>query len=76
MGELAIDDRLLARISAMAAATGLPVEKQVEILLEDGIVRWGDRQNLVAELDRIAAMTPKGVAQTDSVKLLREDRDR
>jgi len=76
MGTLAISDALLEKIAAMASTSAISVEKQVEILLEDGIVRWGSRQDLVAELDRIAAMTPKDVVQTDSVVLLREERDR
>lgn len=76
MGTLAISDDLLEKIAAMAATSAITVEKQIEILLEDGIVRWGDRQTLVAELDRIAAMTPKDVVQTDSVVLIREERDR
>jgi len=76
VGTLAISDALLEKIEAMAATSSISVEKQVEILLEDGIVRWGDRQDLVAELDRIAAMTPKDVVQTDSVLLVREERDR
>lgn len=76
MGTLAINDDLLEKIAAMAATSAITVEKQIEILLEDGIVRWGDRQTLLAELDRIAAMTPKDVVQTDSVVLIREERDR
>ncbi len=34
------------------------------------------RRRRVESADRIAAMTPKGVVQSDSVILLREDRDR
>lgn len=34
------------------------------------------RKSFLELADRIAAMTPKGVAQTDSADLIREDRDR
>jgi hypothetical protein len=52
------------------------VEEQVEKILAD-VVDLRARRRLRAEsADRIAAMTPRGAPQTDSVVLLREDRNR
>ena len=44
-------------------------------LLADAL-RVRERSDLVARLETIAALTPSGVAQTDSLDMLREDRGR
>ena len=78
MGTLVIeglDKRLLDDLARLAERNSITVELQVKRLLEQAMVRR-DRSDLVARAEDIAAMTPKGVAQTDSILLLREDRDR
>ncbi len=78
MGELTlsgIDDGLLARLTALAGSNRVSVETQVKTLLAEAVETDRIRMRLAAA-DRIAAMTPKSVTQTDSATLLREDRDR
>lgn len=70
-----VDEDLLARLLELAAANHLSVEEQAAQLLKEGS-RREERGGRVAVLKAIAAMTPKGVHQTDSVALLREDRNR
>lgn len=71
-----IDDRLAAKLE------GLPPERRHQI---DEALAAQVSQMLGSELPmseraararRIAEMTPKGVVQTDSTLLIREDRDR
>ena len=76
MATLAISDELFERVARMARARHLPVERQVEELLEEAVGRRSRSDNLRHMFDSIASMTPKGVAQTDSAELLREDRNR
>jgi hypothetical protein len=54
----------------------LPLEAQAEKLLMDSIERDETAISLKQLMDAVAAMTPPGVEQTDSVELLREDRSR
>lgn len=42
----------------------------------DALLLARSRASILAEMDRIAAMTPEGVEQTDSTVLIREARDR
>jgi antitoxin FitA len=76
MGTLAIKDELLTRIAKLAEASKLPLETQAEKLLIDSIRRSEAVGEIKRLMDSIAAMTPREVAQTDTVELLREDRGR
>jgi antitoxin FitA len=76
MGQLAISDKMLCKVTEFAKAHGVPVEQQVEELLHEAIMRRKDIFKLNQSIKKIAAMTPKGVKQTDSTLLIREDRDR
>ena len=70
-----LDDRVIKRLKARAKSHRRSLEAELRDLLSRA-----SRQPLIvdalAEADRIAAMTPKNVKQTDSVLLLREDRSR
>ena len=76
MATLAISDELFERVSKIARARRLPVERQAEEMLSEAIERRSRAESLRRMFDEIASLTPKGVKQTDSVTLLREDRDR
>jgi uncharacterized protein HemY len=76
MATLAIRDDLLTRIAKLAEASSVSVDVQAERLLLDSIQRSEASANVLRRLRAIAAMTPKGIQQTDSVFLLRQDRDR
>ena len=79
MGAISIrgmDDGLVEEISRLAEANRHSLEHEVVSLIQDGLRTRARRRELADDLDRIAAMAPKGVQQTDSVELLREDRDR
>ena len=76
MATLAINDELFERVSKIARARRLPVERQAEEMLAEAIERRSRAENLRRMFDEIASLTPQGVKQTDSVSLLREDRDR
>ncbi|MFZ0606364.1 MAG: hypothetical protein WAM75_01640 [Xanthobacteraceae bacterium] len=76
MGLIAVRDDLLTRIAKLAEARRLPVEAQTEKLLIDSIQRTEAVDELKRLMDSIAALTPRGVHQTDAVELLREDRGR
>ena len=76
MATLAISDELFERVSKIARARRLPVERQAEEMLSEAIERRSRAENLRRMFDEIASLTPEGVRQTDSVILLREDRDR
>lgn len=76
MANLAISDELFERVSKIAHSRQLTVERQVEELLSEAVDRRSRTESLRRMFDEIASLTPKGVEQTDSVTLLREDRDR
>ena len=70
-----LDDKIVARLKDRAKNNNRSLEAELRELLS-GVVREQERkQSFLKKADRIAAMTPK-VAQTDSTKLLREDRRR
>jgi plasmid stability protein len=70
-----LDDKVIKRLKARAKSHRRSLEAELRELLSHA-----SQQPLIvdalAEADRIAALTPKGVRQTDSVFLLREDRRR
>ena len=69
-----LDNSLVATISDLAKARNVSVEDQIAAMLREVVRRGND--SLLARADAIAAMTPKGIKQTDSTLLIREDRDR
>lgn len=80
MGEIVlreIDDGVTQRLAQLASDNGRSIEDQAKLLLTEAVdMRSTMRNNRRAMAERIAAMTPKGVKQTDSTILIREDRDR
>ncbi len=71
-----VDESTFAKLTDLAATNDVSVEDQAKKLLVDAVDATVRRRGLREMADRIAAMTPRGIAQTDSVILLREDRDR
>ena len=71
-----IDEATLRRLEQQARAHGRTVEREIVAVLADAAARPLSAADRVAIARRIAAMTPKDVAQTDSVRILREERDR
>jgi VIT1/CCC1 family predicted Fe2+/Mn2+ transporter len=69
-----LDGELLERLTDLAKARNVSVEDQIVTLLGAALPRSANL--LRARAEAIAAMTPKGVKQTDSTILIREDRDR
>ncbi len=74
-----LDDDTIGALRQQAERGGRSVEQEAADLIRKGLGEpkpgW-DRKAMLAEADRVAAMTPKGVKQTPSEVLLREDRDR
>ena len=70
-----LDDEVVERLKAKAKDNGRSLEGELRELLKQAADRK-TREELLAAADRIAAMTPKDVKQTDSAELIREDRDR
>jgi len=70
-----LDAKIVARLKARAKANNRSLEAELRELLSGVVKEQERRQRFLAKADRIAAMTPK-VIQTDSTKLLREDRRR
>lgn len=77
MGEMniRIEDGLRTRLEESARTHNRSLDEEVSLLLKKGL-EMPERESLYDAARRIAAMTPKGVKQTDSVEMLREDRDR
>ncbi len=71
-----IDDAVIAKLAELARGNHLSVEEQAQRLLVEAVDMVDRRRRRLEIADRIAAMTPKGIVQTDSTILLREDRDR
>jgi len=70
-----LDDEVAAALKARAKAHNRSLEAEVRQILTDQARRPWRGAELVARAERIAAMT-SDVPQTDSVDLLREDRER
>ncbi len=70
-----LDDHVVERLKKRAKDNGRSLEAELRELLKQAANRKSPEE-LLALADRIAAMTPEGVKQTDSAELLREDRDR
>jgi len=69
----AISPQAIARIEELAARNHRSVAEEAADILEKAVTP--DRAARLAAVDRIAAMTPKGVKQTDSTQIIREERD-
>ena len=76
MGKLAIDDKVLEEVAAAAKLRGVSSEHLAQELIQDALRRQQTKPTLRELMESIAAMTPDHVKQTNSVDLLREDRDR
>ncbi len=70
-----LDDEIVEKLKARAKANGRSLAAEVRCILADA-ARQPTHAELRAWAERVSAMTPKGVKQTDSAKLIREDRDR
>ena len=70
-----LDDQVVERLKHTAKQHGRSLEAEVRELLKQAADRKTPAE-LLAIADRIAAMTPKGVQQTDSTQIIREFRDR
>ncbi len=70
-----IEESVVERLKNKAVRNGRSLEAELRELLKQAANRK-TREEVLAEMDRIAAMTPKGVVQTDSAELIRQDRDR
>ena len=68
-----LDDRLVASLKRKAALHGRSLEQELRQILS-AAARLPKAERL-ALARRVRAMTPPGVAQTDSAELIREDRD-
>lgn len=71
-----IDEGLLTKLENLAQSHNRSLEEQVNDLLRTALEDRPVRESFATVARRIAAMTPKGIKQTDSVEMLREDRDR
>lgn len=76
-----LDDEVLALLKKRAEAHHRSLEAELREILSAAVRRPSGKavrakKDLRAQAERIAAMTPKDRPQTDSVKLLREDRRR
>jgi len=70
-----LDDKIVVKLKARAKSNNRSLEAELRELLSGIVKEQERRQRFLAKADRIAAMTPK-IAQTDSTRLLREDRRR
>ena len=70
-----LDDDVVAALKRRAKANDRSLEAELRVILTRQ-VRGQTPEELLALADRIAAMTPTDRHQTDSVELLREDRQR
>jgi len=69
-----LDDSVVEALKEQAQAHNRSLEAELREILAAVAEKRQRRATLKARLNRIAAMTPK-VPQTDSAKLIREDRD-
>jgi hypothetical protein len=73
--KIAVDSVTLAVLTRTRARIGRTVEEEATESLR-AATRKLSREEILARLDAVAAMTPKDVKQTDSTALVREDRCR
>ena len=69
-----LDEKTVERLKQHARQNGRSLQAEVRHILNNA-AQLLTHQELWARADVIAAMTPREIEQTDSVTLLREDRD-
>ena len=69
------DADTMSALNRMAEAHGRGVDAEVRDIVSRNVRKPMTRAEFVRRANEIAAMTPKGVTQTDSTVLAREDRD-
>lgn len=70
-----VEENIVQRLKEKATQNGRSLEAELREVLKQASNRK-TREEMLAAADRVAAMTPKGIAQTDSAELIRSDRDR
>ncbi len=70
-----LDDKVVERLKKKAKDNGRSLEAELRVLLKQAANRKSPEE-LLAIAERISAMTPDDVEQTDSTKIIREFRDR
>lgn len=70
-----LDDDVVESLKRRAKENNRSLEAEVREIIAGEAARWERRAEFIRNAERIAAMTPD-VPQTDSVELIREDRDR
>ncbi|MBT7956535.1 MAG: hypothetical protein HN731_15190 [Rhodospirillaceae bacterium] len=70
-----VEEKVVEKLKARAKANERSLEAEVRHILANSSDRLTG-QDAIDLVNRIAAMTPKGVKQTDSTEMLREDRNR
>ena len=68
-----LDDRVVAALKRKAKLHGCSLEQELRDILSRVARPSAEERSALAR--RIRAMTPPGVVQTDSARLIREDRD-
>lgn len=71
-----LDDEVVKALKEQAKAHNRSLEAELRQLLTETARRQARWDAFWQNADRVAAMTPKDRPQTDSTKLIREDRDR
>ena len=70
-----LDDQIVQELKQQAKEHNRSLEAELREILADATQRRARMEAFRKEAERIRAMTPKGVKQTDSTLLIREDRD-
>jgi antitoxin FitA len=68
-----LPEDVVLRLKARAARQKRSLEQELREILREAA--WPSRAEIIADIDRIRAMTPRKL-QSDSTDLIREDRDR
>lgn len=78
MGEITINLKgaSLAALSELAKANNKTLEIETREILEHALAQRLNRLELLKRAQRISAMTPKGIKQSDSTDFIREERNR
>ena len=71
-----LSERAFEILAERARAHRQSIEDEAAAILEEAVTTQTQGDSRRRIVDRIAAMTPKGLVQTDSTQLIREDRDR
>lgn len=70
-----LEDSTVDSLRKVAAESGNTLEQAAAMMIRSGLAR-NEKLTRSERAAAIRAMTPKGVRQTDSTVLIREDRDR